>query len=449
VKLDSLVFGLAAAMLLSPTLRADGTEALGSPLGLTIAEGTGFVQAGTGLHDQPGSIVVDVPGGAKVKQVLLYWEHQHLEGQADDTVRVNGQEVKGALIGGPKLFFKFTDGSHYISSFRKDITSLGLVKPGRNLLVIDQLRSQFETTPSDGAGVVVIYDQSHLVRWSMRNHWWRYRFWRRLHSWRWRSSLAKPSKVWANDGMDAAYSGFSGELKVTKPVTFRFEPSARSRYARLGLMVADVDRGRESKVRYWTDRNSTPVVLDNVLGSTDGNHWDSLNLDIRIPPHATELTVDLVSPPASQTELPKGPAAIIWVGAFLHLTNTPAQLISSCGLSPEYWVANTGQWQRLRPNFRVRYLFGRLPAAYQDLGNMTLLDALRQQGGASTAGWANVLVRHGIAAMLNSLHRGVRYPLNFWQIRRLVHEALVSQDNQAMERVTSMLENLNLHCSMD
>ncbi|MDH3910251.1 MAG: hypothetical protein OEU09_03075, partial [Rhodospirillales bacterium] len=70
IRLASLVS--AGLMLGSASVWADGTESLGTP-SVPIASGTGIVGAGIGLAAGPGTISVDVPAGASVEQVLLYW----------------------------------------------------------------------------------------------------------------------------------------------------------------------------------------------------------------------------------------------------------------------------------------------------------------------------------------------------------------------------------------
>src|SRR5688572_26625434 len=81
-------------------LVADGTEQLG-PASIPIAAGTGMVSAGTGMNVQPSQITVEVPEGATVNQVVLYWEGFMAEDVAgDDTIVVSGNSVTGALIGG-------------------------------------------------------------------------------------------------------------------------------------------------------------------------------------------------------------------------------------------------------------------------------------------------------------------------------------------------------------
>ena len=57
----------------SPAL-ADGTDIL-EPTTAVLANGSGMIGAGVGLSlAQPGDIEIDVPVGASVEQVLIYWD---------------------------------------------------------------------------------------------------------------------------------------------------------------------------------------------------------------------------------------------------------------------------------------------------------------------------------------------------------------------------------------
>ena len=96
------------AILITPQLRADGSETLGPP-SIPIASGTGIVSSGTGLIDQPGTITIEIPEGVDIKQVLLYWEGSGSQGQNDSSIVVNGTGINGTLIGGPNFFFGSND----------------------------------------------------------------------------------------------------------------------------------------------------------------------------------------------------------------------------------------------------------------------------------------------------------------------------------------------------
>ena len=149
---SALVAGVALLGLSSGAM-ADGTETLGTPLGITVEQGTGIVMAGTGLTDsQPQDINVTVPAGATVNQVLLYWVIGTSAGDTDTDALVNGNPVTGMIIGGP---------SQNQTAYRADITGLGAVSDGPNTLTISGL------TAGDGvvwgAAALVIFDDVRVV----------------------------------------------------------------------------------------------------------------------------------------------------------------------------------------------------------------------------------------------------------------------------------------------
>ena len=126
-----------AALVTMGIVWANGTEILGPP-DIAIQSGTGVVSAGTGMIAQPGAINIDVPAGATVKQVLLYWEgFMAADAPGDSTILVAkggpSTEVAGTMIGGPTLFFS----GAWASAFRADITNLGLISAGPNALTLD------------------------------------------------------------------------------------------------------------------------------------------------------------------------------------------------------------------------------------------------------------------------------------------------------------------------
>ena len=87
------------AALGTQVITGDGTEQLGTP-SIPIADGTDVITAGTGMIAQPGIIDINVPAGATVEQVLLYWEGQFVKTGTvgDDTISVDGNSVTGTLI---------------------------------------------------------------------------------------------------------------------------------------------------------------------------------------------------------------------------------------------------------------------------------------------------------------------------------------------------------------
>ncbi len=186
---------------------ADGTETLGPPLELTIASGSGIVASGTGLLQeefgglgQPGTITVDVPASASVKQVLLYWQGVSKTAVGDDTVTVDSSVVTGSKIGG----FTFIAGPKtYISTYRADITLLGLVSPGANSLQVKDL----DFFINNGAAVLVIFDDGVSI-----------------------------STIDIRDGSDFAFVNLSAPLDTHSPSDIHFRCSSLRPNGRAGVV---------------------------------------------------------------------------------------------------------------------------------------------------------------------------------------------------------------------
>jgi len=265
--------------------RADGTETLGNP-SIPIASGTGIAAGGAGLISQPGTMAVTVPAGATVKQVILYWEGFTALGvPGDDTILVsNGGlpvEVTGKLIGGPAFFFS----GAWSSTFRADITSLGLVTAGINTLTLDGLSF---SSANNGGGVFVIYDDG-----------------------------TSDAKIAVRDGTDLAFEGFPKPRKNTIPQTFRFAASKSDRSAHLNLFFASVSGTtsgyglRPTVIEITT--GGTTVALPNLLDSISGQEWDYFTISVNVPAGARSLTVQ----PFSRDDLGTGnlPASFDWLAA--------------------------------------------------------------------------------------------------------------------------------------
>lgn len=298
--LTTLFLLLAGLVVLTVEVRADGTETLG-PASVPIPRGSGFVEGGTGLLTQPGSISVDVPADATVRQVLLYWAGQQPGPPSptrDNTIRIEGIEVNGELIGGPTNFFA----DIWTSSFRADITFLNLVHPGPNDLVVDGLDFGYR---DDGAGILVIFDTGTEINIEVR------------------------------DGNDNAFLGFNPPLDTTVPQTFVFAPAKKDRPAQLSVFVGSVNDGRPrpNAIVQMTSTSShsehtklagkesfAPVCYEahggqtvlavNELDSKDGREWDTLTLEVNIPAGASDLTVQVLSYDDGSGNLP---ASLTWV----------------------------------------------------------------------------------------------------------------------------------------
>ena len=286
------LFAAFAGLFFATSASADGTEVLGTP-SIAIANGTGVVSGGTGLLSQPGSIELEVPVGASVEQVLLYWEGFMLSGAGDDTVFVsNGgvpTMVTGTLIGGPTVFFA----GAVASTFRADITSLGLVTDGLNTIIVDDL---FYTAASNGAGIMVVFDDG-----------------------------SSDASIEIRDGSDVAWFGFEPPLDATVPQTYSFAASTSDRTANLDMFFASVAgslsggtiRPTVIEIRVTGPGIDELTKLDNVLDSVDGGEWDSFKIAVALPAGSNTLTVQTFS--RDDLGIGANPASFDWIGAALSI----------------------------------------------------------------------------------------------------------------------------------
>ena len=177
--------------------RADGTETL-APASITIASGTGIVSNGVGLEDgQVPTFTLAVPANATVKQVLLYWSGgaTGVGNAGDNSVKVNGIDVTGTLIGGPTFFFNRHSMAYYFSTYRADITNLGVVSSGDNTITITDMN--FSVDENNGAGIMAIIDDG-----------------------------STPADIQIRDGLDLAFINFPGLRNTTVKQTVTFAPAA-------------------------------------------------------------------------------------------------------------------------------------------------------------------------------------------------------------------------------
>ena len=361
---------------------ADGNDAAGlGPPSIAIASGSGYVAAGTGMDSQPGTISFNVPGD--VVQVLLYWVGR---GDPDDIITVDTTSITGIQIG-------FTDLLNDSTSFRADITGLGLVGSGANSLTIEDMDF---SSKDDGAAVLVIYSTP--------------------------STLAD---IQIRDGNDFAFINLTGDAQVTIPQTFSFAPESSPRTATLTLFVGDGTPDRPDKMQITVD-GTTDTFWNLFDGVPDGPEFDALNLPVSIPAGADALTVQLFSEddPNGLTGIPD---SLSWMTAAL---NVPVTELAGC--TPGYWKQEQhfDSWTTYTPGQTFSAVFGcsitikwserRKP---QEVTNPTLLQALQAKGGGESA-----LARHAVAALLNATNPDVSYPRTEVQIKTMVCNALSGGD---------------------
>jgi hypothetical protein len=89
-------------------------------------------------------------------------------------------------------------------------------------------------------------------------------------------------------------------------------------------------------------------------------------------------------------------------------------------------------------------------AAFPILANSILQQGLSFQGGSTLQGAAEILLRAGIAAVLNAAHPGVNYPLSTSSIVSQVNSALASNSRSTMLDLASALDaDNNLGCPLN
>lgn len=261
----------------------DGSEALGAP-SLAIAAGTGVAEGGVSMIGvDAADLAVAVPEGAAIEQVLLYWAGGTTSRNGDSRISVDGVRVTGDLIGGPTFFYEY-DGEYSFSAYRADITSLGLVSPGQNVLTISDFHfGDTLVDENNGVSVVVIW------------------------------SDGPASAITLRDGLDMAYFEFPGLLNSTVPQVFAVEPAPFDRMAELVVLAGSVGQDRANRIVVTTSAGEQ--VFDDPMGGFDGPQWDSLKLPVVVPAGVASVTVELVSPAGYA---PLG-ASLGWVCAALVL----------------------------------------------------------------------------------------------------------------------------------
>lgn len=308
--------GLALAATTGTALAED--YGLGTPL-IPIADGSGVVAAGVGLVAQPGDIVIDVPGN--VQQALLYWSGEAPLNGEDDAIDVTfnnaAATITGGIIGGgPDPFFQFNGEFIYITTYRADVTQY--IEPGMNTLTISGLDFGLYNS---GAGLMVIYDDGTEALIDYR------------------------------DGQDLAYFDFAPPRDATNPQTYTFAPGDGPRTAELKMFFASVGEGRPSRVQIDITGDVT-INIDNQLGETDGESWDTLIVPIELDPNDTSITVEAISFDDGSGDQP---ASMNWIASVLDIRATE---MTGCNVPPvvECDADRRGHRRRCRRDiFEVTY----------------------------------------------------------------------------------------------
>ncbi|MEW6225303.1 MAG: hypothetical protein AB1627_11815 [Chloroflexota bacterium] len=129
--------------------------------------------------------------------------------------------------------------------------------------------------------------------------------------------------------------------------------------------------------------------------------------------------------------------------AVLLLTVVGAAPVAACdqGCTPGYWKNHTDTWLTYGPNQTVGSVFV-IPAELSSLANVTLIDALQGKGGPGLVGAAKILLRAGVASLLNAAVLGDNFAYPDWVIAQ-VNRALDDPDRVQMLLYAEWLDGLN------
>jgi hypothetical protein len=368
-----------------------------------------MVAAGTGLETQPGTIDINVPGA--VQQVLLYWSGGMIGNVAgDDTITVDGNAVTGELIGGPTFFFTRGGNQLYFSSYRAEITGLGLVSSGANSLSVSDMA--FDALENNGAGVLVIFDDG-----------------------------SDAAEIDVRDGLDLAFINFPEPRKSTIAQTFNFTPADVDRTASLPMFFGSVSKDGIRPNSIEVTVGGTTTIFSDLLDSNDGPEWDTLNLSVDIPAGADSMTVQAFSRDDNATGAL--PASFSWIAAGLAVTTPPP---GGEGCTPGGWAGGNleDRWDQFPdpdwnpPNGNPFYHgteFNSFFSSWSSLDGLTMIELVSKGGGKDDARKA---ARSLVAAYLNASHADVDYPLTTTELTSLWDDA-----------VDGNIEFIDLHLQLD
>ncbi len=120
------------------------------------------------------------------------------------------------------------------------------------------------------------------------------------------------------------------------------------------------------------------------------------------------------------------------------------------GCSPAFWEGERGEWRRtgLSADDRLESVF-RSAAEYASLRAVSLSDALEFEGGEGVEGTAAVLLRAGVAAMLNAGHPRISFAYKPDEVVDTVNDALASGNLDRLRAAAESLEQAdNMGCPL-
>jgi len=138
--------------------------------------------------------------------------------------------------------------------------------------------------------------------------------------------------------------------------------------------------------------------------------------------------------------------AVLVVGLFGASGASATNIGDDEGCTPGFWKNNPGAWEEYNPDARLDSVFT-IPAAFGELADDTLLDALSYKGGPESIDKAKLLLHHAVAAILNAAHEGIGYPFRRdvppLAIIPTVNSALAGGDVDVMSDLKDVLDAAN------
>lgn len=390
---------------------------------LTLAhdlEGPGLAiaQAGVGLKGlkkDTRKIVLEVR--APVELALLYWTGRDhpcsldaetgvcgipAEPYRDQVLLLDGLIVTGTLVG-TELQPATNRGPILNIGYMADVTEAVRARgTGRHSFAISDGDPGSNLADLDGAGLLVVTSDPG----------------------------GPAARVLVFHGLDFAYGEdrTPGPSRITDAITFNHDAARSGRTGALVLFVGDDGRGDDR-----IDVSHNPSIVEKIDASA-GESWDADRIPVQVPKGTLATTVRLASEPWGQN-----PDSLLWVMAALWL---PLPVPTGCANA--YWHADQEQWKYagVPPTQKIKFIF---PAAvrYGEVGEATLRTALRFQDQEGLLGAAKTLVKQGGAALLNSAHLKIEYPLTRTLVLTLVNEVLRSGDEAAIRAFAAELKQAN------
>jgi hypothetical protein len=122
-------------------------------------------------------------------------------------------------------------------------------------------------------------------------------------------------------------------------------------------------------------------------------------------------------------------------------TTTTAPPGDGEGCTPGFWKNHPEAWEGT--GFAIDQTLGDVfdPAGLGAFADVTLLDALSLRGGSTVAGAKQILLRHAVAALLNSA--SLDFGMSTAEVIAMVDEALASNDREEILAAADVLAALN------